>query len=126
MDSERLQEAISSIEKIINLTDAHPVDADRRDRINGLARTAHQIIMQLLTDLSGTLNIDGVAWTPNPDGEYNEHCARVNQVEVIISSDRDGESWNVQFANGELLDLEAKTLPSACKEATKWALEDED
>ena len=31
---------VSALWKIINLTDGHPVDADRRDRINELAREA--------------------------------------------------------------------------------------
>ena len=57
-------------------------------------------------------------WLFNYDGEYNEQSMLVDDVNITIFSDRDGELWSVRIGdNGNMMDLDATDVYAARREA---------
>lgn len=69
------------------------------------------------------MNVAGVEWTPNPDGEYNEHTAEVRGKKVTIYSDRDESQWAMYYGDdsADYIPLDATALHEAAKEAQEEA-----
>lgn len=63
----------------------------------------------------------GVNWTPESDGEYNQHSATINGRKITVFSDRDEGQWDYTVDEGDLCSLEATDLHSALAEAAKDA-----
>lgn len=57
-----------------------------------------------------------ILWTPEPDGEYNEHHAVINSLEVVLYSDRSEETWHYYVNGEESVTLDAKDLEAAKRE----------
>jgi hypothetical protein len=55
-------------------------------------------------------------WSPQSDGEYNEHTAEIDGVELVVWSERDGTRWECSL-DGEVFPLEATSLEGAQQEA---------
>lgn len=64
-----------------------------------------------------------IIWEPNPDGEYNEQSAVINENKVVIYSDRDEEVWMMVINDEEPWELEASNVHDARREAIKEAID---
>jgi hypothetical protein len=62
------------------------------------------------------------AWTPVPDGEYNEQARIINGQKITIYSDRDGWKWSCSIADEDSFDLDATDEFAARREAEKEAV----
>ena len=61
-------------------------------------------------------------WTPNPEGEYGEHYAKIQGHMITVSSDRDGEIWDCCINGGEFFRLDAHSKYEAFREAEALAV----